>query len=206
MSEFLINGDAGCPTLVFAHGAGAGMESDFMQYVSTELAHRGVRVIRFNFLYMQQQLLTGKRRPPDRQPKLLEHFEDVIDRLAISEPCFIGGKSMGGRMASVLATTKSVAGVVVFGYPFHALGKPEKVRIDHFPDLKCPVLICQGERDNMGNLEDVAQYRLADNMQIEWFKDGDHDLKPRKSSGFSHDEHLEVAVDKVSRFIIDTAG
>lgn len=205
MSEFLINGDAGCPTLVFAHGAGAGMESDFMQYVSTELSSLGVRVIRFNFQYMQQQLLTGKRRPPDRQPKLLEHFKDVIDRLAITEPCFIGGKSMGGRMASVLATQIDVDGVVVFGYPFHALGKPEKVRIDHFPALKCPVMLCQGERDNMGNAEDVAQYRLAEKMQIEWFQDGDHDLKPRKSSGYTHEQHLQNAVEKVSQFILSQA-
>jgi predicted alpha/beta-hydrolase family hydrolase len=201
VGEFIINGDAGCPTLVLAHGAGAGMESDFMSYVATELAQKGLRVIRFNFLYMQQQLLTGKRRPPDRAPKLLAHYSDVLDRLALSSPYVIGGKSMGGRMATVLATQRDVAGVVVFGYPFHALGKPEKVRVDHFPELSCPVLVCQGERDTMGNVNDVTQYRLAENMSIEWYVDGDHDLKPRKSSGLSHDQHLQAAVNRVSQFI-----
>jgi predicted alpha/beta-hydrolase family hydrolase len=201
VGEFLINGDAGCPTLVLAHGAGAGMESDFMTYVATELAQKGIRTARFNFLYMQQQLLTGKRRPPDRQPKLLAHYSEVLDKLALTQPFFIGGKSMGGRMATILATQRDFAGVVVFGYPFHALGKSEKVRVDHFPELTSPVLICQGERDAMGSALDVAQYRLAANMNIEWYADGDHDLKPRKSSGLSHEQHLQAAIERVSQFI-----
>jgi predicted alpha/beta-hydrolase family hydrolase len=177
------------------------MQSDFMCHVSSRLAQQGIRVVRFNFYYMQQQLQTGKRRPPDRQPKLLARYNEVLDELALEAPFFIGGKSMGGRMATILASERDVSGVVVFGYPFHALGKPEKVRVDHFPQLTCPVLVCQGERDTMGSALDVAQYRLAPKMDIEWFADGDHDLKPRKSSGYCHEQHLQAAIKRVSQFI-----
>jgi len=205
VNQFIVNGDKGAPTFVFAHGAGAAMDSDFMNIVANGLADRGIRVVRFEFPYMQQQRQTGKRRPPDRQPKLMAHFYDVIDQLGVTKPV-IGGKSMGGRMATILSSETEYSGVVVLGYPFHALGKPEKVRIDHFCDLKAPVLICQGERDSMGDHEEVAQYRLPNSVRIEWFADGDHDLKPRKSSGFTHEAHREAAIDMVSQFIHETSA
>jgi predicted alpha/beta-hydrolase family hydrolase len=176
------------------------MDSDFMTRVATGLAERGIRVIRFEFPYMQKQRDTGKRRPPDRQPKLTDHFKQIIEQVNLSR-VVIGGKSMGGRMATVLASEKVYDGVVVLGYPFHALGKPEKVRMDHFQTLESPVLICQGERDSMGSRADTAQYRLPDNIEIDWFADGDHDLKPRKASGFTHAAHLDNAIERVSQFI-----
>ncbi len=200
MTKIIINGDQGCPVLVFAHGAGAAMDSDFMNSIAIGLADQGVRVVRFEFLYMQLQRESGKRRPPDRQPKLLAHFEDVINQLDAPQ-LFVGGKSMGGRMATMLASRLAVKGSVVFGYPFHALGKPEKVRIDHFDSLSSPVLICQGERDAMGSMLEVAQYRLPSQVTIEWFDDGDHDLKPRKSSGYTHQEHLQKAITRAGQFI-----
>ncbi len=200
MNQFIIQGENNAPTFVFAHGAGAAMDCAFMNFVADGLVKRGVRVIRFEFPYMQQQRLTGKRRPPDRQPKLLEHFRWVLDELSIKNPV-IGGKSMGGRMATLLATELDVPGVIVLGYPFHALGKPEKVRTDHFCQLRAPVLICQGERDSMGSKEEIGQYRLPAGVHIEWFADGDHDLKPRKVSGYEHESHLITALDKVSQFI-----
>ncbi|WP_320826020.1 alpha/beta fold hydrolase [Reinekea sp.] len=200
MQQLIINGDLGGPTFIFAHGAGAGMDSDFMTRVATGLAERGIRVIRFEFPYMQKQRDTGKRRPPDRQPKLTDHFKQIIEQVNLSR-VVIGGKSMGGRMATVLASEKVYDGVVVLGYPFHALGKPEKVRMDHFQTLESPVLICQGERDSMGSRADTAQYRLPDNIEIDWFADGDHDLKPRKASGFTHAAHLDNAIERVSQFI-----
>ena len=205
MNQIIVNGDKGAPTFVFAHGAGAAMDSEFMTAIAVGLADRGIRVVRFEFPYMQQQRITGKRRPPDRQPKLLEHFQWVLDQLDVVNPV-IGGKSMGGRMATLLATEITVPGVVVLGYPFHALGKPEKVRIDHFCQLSAPVLICQGDRDSMGNQSEVSQYRLPDTIGIEWFDDGDHDLKPRKSSGFKHESHLTHALEKVSHFIHEVAA
>ncbi|EAR07419.1 hypothetical protein MED297_19007 [Reinekea sp. MED297] len=196
----MINGDEGCPTFVFAHGAGAAMDSDFMETVALGLSAQGIRVVRFEFPYMQQKRETGKRRPPDRQPILLDYFREVLDELQVENPV-IGGKSMGGRMATILATEMSVPGIAVFGYPFHALGKPEKVRIDHFCQLSAPVLICQGERDAMGNQSDVAQYRLPEQVRFEWYADGDHDLKPRKASGYTHQAHLDHAINRVSQFI-----
>lgn len=205
MNQVIVNGDKGAPTFVFAHGAGAAMDSEFMNTVAQGLAETGIQVVRFEFLYMQTQRETGKRRPPDRQPKLINYFNSVLDELDVKTPV-IGGKSMGGRMATILATEREVAGVAVLGYPFHALGKPEKVRIDHFCDLPKPVLICQGERDAMGNKEEVARYRLPANIEINWFADGDHDLKPRKSSGFLHENHLNDAITRVSQFIHEVAA
>lgn len=205
MQQLIINGDLGGPTFIFAHGAGAGMDSEFMNRVATGLAERGIRVVRFEFPYMQKKRDTGKRRPPDRQPKLLDHFKQVIEQVNLSR-VIIGGKSMGGRMATVLAAEQSYAGVVVLGYPFHALGKPEKVRVDHFQTVESPVLICQGERDSMGNRADVAQYRLPSNVHIDWFTDGDHDLKPRKASGCTHTTHLDNAIERTSRFIHQMAA
>jgi len=205
VNQFIVNGDKGAPTFVFAHGAGAAMDSEFMTTVATGLANRGIRVVRFEFPYMQQQRATGKRRPPDRQPRLLEHFRWVLDQLDIEHP-FIGGKSMGGRMATLLASEMKFPGVIVLGYPFHALGKPEKVRIDHFCQLKAPVLICQGDRDSMGSKSEISQYRLPASVGIEWFGDGDHDLKPRKSSGFNHESHLTHALETVSHFIHEVAS
>jgi predicted alpha/beta-hydrolase family hydrolase len=205
LNQFIVNGDKGAPAFVFAHGAGAAMDSEFMNTVAEGFAEKGIRVIRFEFPYMQVQRVTNKRRPPDRQPKLLEHFQSVLDELDVINPV-IGGKSMGGRMATLLAAEHEFPGVVVLGYPFHALGKPEKVRVDHFCQLKAPVLICQGERDSMGTQSEVAQYRLPKNIDIEWFADGDHDLKPRKSSGLLHESHLNFAIDKVSQFIHEIAA
>lgn len=179
------------------------MDSDFMATVASGLAERGVRVVRFEFPYMKQIRQEGKRRPPDRQPVLLDHFRAVIDEVGTTN-IVIGGKSMGGRMATVLATEVDVPGVAVFGYPFHALGKPEKIRIDHFCQLSAPVLICQGERDAMGSQNDVSQYRLPDQVIFEWYADGDHDLKPRKVSGHTHEGHLEHAINRVSQFIHET--
>lgn len=198
--------EADGPTLILAHGAGAGMQSPFMATVAEGLSEQNIRVVRFDFDYMAQQQITGKRRPPDRQPALLKRFLDVIEQTGPSDSLFIGGKSMGGRMATLLATQVSVKGVVVFGYPFHALGKPEKIRMDHFTELSCPVLVCQGERDAMGNRKEVSQYRLAKKMQLEWFIDGDHDLKPRKSSGFTHEQHLQTAITRVAQFIHETSA
>lgn len=171
-----------------------------MENVALGLAERGIRVVRFEFPYMQQKRETGKRRPPDRQPVLLDHFRQVLDELQ-TENVVIGGKSMGGRMATLIATEMTVPGVAVFGYPFHALGKPEKVRIDHFCEVKVPVLICQGERDAMGSMADVVQYRLPEQVIFEWYTDGDHDLKPRKVSGHTHEAHLNHAINRVGQFI-----
>jgi len=197
----LINGPEQGPTLILAHGAGAAMDSDFMNLLAEGLGQEGIRVLRFEFPYMAQWRETGKKRPPDRAPKLLACFTEVLDDLG-SQPVFIGGKSMGGRMATLLATEREVAGVCVYGYPFHPPGKAEKQRLEHLPDIGCPVLICQGERDALGNRPEVESYDLPPNIDLHWLPDGDHSLKPRKASGLTLQDNLDSAIKQTRVFIL----
>ncbi|MCJ9429814.1 alpha/beta fold hydrolase [Kordiimonas marina] len=200
--EFLITGEGSLGTLLLAHGAGAGMDSPFMDAFAHGLAARGLKVVRFEFPYMAKRREDGKKRPPDRAPKLLEHFQSVIDQVGGEDPLFIGGKSMGGRMASLIAAEKpaGVAGLICLGYPFHAPGKPEKVRTEHFPDIAMPALIVQGERDPFGGAALLDSLSLPGNIRVARMPDGDHDLKPRKKSGFTTEENWQKAMDAVAGF------
>ncbi|OUS26853.1 hypothetical protein A9Q99_16690 [Gammaproteobacteria bacterium 45_16_T64] len=205
--EFITNQAAEPKTRLqwlFAHGAGAPMDSDFMNLVAEGVAEAGITVQRFEFPYMQERRTTGKKRPPNRAPILLDHFQQAIEQVGGAEACIIGGKSMGGRMASVLAADDSlgIQGVVCLGYPFYPVGKKEKTRIDHFPDMKVAHCILQGTRDALGEQEDVLSYQLPDVVGVHWFDDGNHDLKPRKKSGFSHEEHIEKAIQQIAAFIL----
>jgi predicted alpha/beta-hydrolase family hydrolase len=185
-------------TFLFAHGAGAPMDSDFMSEVADLFAERGVNVVRFEFPYMQERRVSGKKRPPDRAPKLLACFQEAIEQLALdSGHLFIGGKSMGGRMASMLAAESGlpIKGCMCFGYPYHAPGKPEKVRNEHFADLQVPILVLQGERDAFGTKEEILGYSTFDHVEHIWITDGNHDLKPRKASGVTQQENLVLAVE-----------
>ncbi len=191
--------------LVFAHGAGAGMDSDFMTEIDGLLTARGISVVRFNFNYMIKMQTEGKRRPPDRMPALLTRYREVLDTFSDDLPLFIGGKSMGGRASTLLMAEddapEQVSGTIVAGYPFHAPGKTEKLRIDHFADIKCPALILQGERDSMGNQSLVSELSLPAAVNIHYLPDGDHSLKPRKASGYSYQSHMEKAADEAVAFI-----
>lgn len=202
------NGETTAPTFLFAHGAGAGMDSDFMEQVAHGLAQRGVHVIRFEFPYMQIRRALASKRPPDRAPKLLAHFKEELAQL--SGPIVIGGKSMGGRMASLLASQLSadadplaerIKGVIAMGYPFHPAGKPENLRTEHLIDFPLPMLIVQGTRDKLGDRELANGLDLSDQIEYLWLEDGDHDLKPRKSSGFTHEQHLQQAILRTADFI-----
>ena len=201
------DGVEGDPLFVFAHGAGASMDSDFMALVAQGLAKRGIRVARFNFPYMQQRVDTGSRRPPERAPKLIGQFKALLEM--IDAPCVIGGKSMGGRMASLLAAELSqeylsknqLKGVACLGFPFHPTGKPDKLRIDHFPAVNFPQLIIQGTRDTLGSKQDVESYDLPKGIDWLWLDDGDHNLKPRVKSGFTHTAHLQKSMDELAAFI-----
>ncbi len=200
----LSNGPSHGPTLILAHGAGAGMDSDFMAVLADGLGQAGIRVVRFEFPYMAERRQTGKKRPPDRAPKLLSCFTEVLESVrqdTDAEPIFIGGKSMGGRMATLLATEQNVAGVCVYGYPFHPPGNPEKLRTDHLADVTSPVLICQGERDTFGHRDEVDGYQLPAQVQLHWLPDGDHSLKPRKASGLTLDDNLSDAIRQTVAFI-----
>ncbi|HBS41689.1 MAG TPA: alpha/beta hydrolase [Oceanospirillales bacterium] len=186
-----------------AHGAGADASSEFMQDMGARIAALGVYVVRFDFPYMEKRREDGKRRPPDRLPKLLDAFREIIT--ALDRPCVIGGKSMGGRVASVLGQAADrpgqVKGCACLGYPFHPPGKPESLRTEHLLSLNTPVLIAQGTRDAMGTQDEVAAMALDKALEFVWLADGNHDLKPRKASGFSHDEHLQTTAAAVAAFV-----
>ena len=191
--------------LILAHGAGAGKEHDFMQCMAQKLASQHIEVVLFNFPYMQVIKDTGKRRPPDKAEKLLAHFSEVVAKIGAERsllPTFIGGKSMGGRMATMLLDTlNDVIGAVALGYPFHPPGKPEKTRTAHLQSLCKPLLIVQGERDTFGRQEEILNYELSSTIELRFLNDGDHSFKPRKVSGETLEGHLETATRSAARFI-----
>jgi len=191
-------------TLILAHGAGAPMDSEFMQQMAQLLAARGVAVLRFEFDYMAARRLDGKKRPPNPQAKLLEQWRGVYARVRqqVAGPLAIGGKSMGGRMASLLADELGADALVCLGYPFYAVGKPDKPRVAHLAELHTPTLIVQGERDALGDRQTVAGYSLSAAIKLQWLTAADHDLKPLKSSGFSHEQHLQAAADAIATFVL----
>jgi predicted alpha/beta-hydrolase family hydrolase len=188
-------------TFVFAHGAGAGQNSEFMAFVAESLAQHNINVLRFNFAYMQLAEELGKSRPPDRADKLLVHFKAVLTEVETRLPIFIGGKSMGGRMASMLLDESTALGCICMGYPFHPPGKPEKLRTEHLEAINKPVLILQGERDTFGTREEIGSYYLSEQVQVTYLKDGDHSFKPRKASGFTLDAHLNLVICQTVEFI-----
>tara|TARA_R110000868_G_scaffold109_7_gene1085 strand:- start:4994 stop:5608 length:615 start_codon:yes stop_codon:yes gene_type:complete len=201
MTDFLFDGpDGAAKTLVLAHGAGAPMESEFMDFFAAGLAENGIRVARFEFPYMVRRREDGKRRPPDRAPVLLETYLQVAAELG-PENLVIGGKSMGGRIASMVADEAGVAGLVCLGYPFHPPGKPEKLRTEHLAGLKTPALILQGERDPFGRRAEVEGYALSKSIAVDFLADGDHDLKPRKASGRTREENWAAAVERIAGFV-----
>ncbi|MBD9621258.1 alpha/beta hydrolase [Pseudomonas sp. PDM07] len=190
-------------TLILAHGAGAPMDSGWMSDMAARLAEQGVNVLRFEFPYMAQRRVDGGKRPPNPVPKLLECWREVyaVVRRHVTGRLAIGGKSMGGRMASLLADELEADALVCLGYPFYAVGKPEKPRVEHLAALKTRTLIVQGERDALGNREAVEAYTLAPGIEVFWLAAGDHDLKPLKASGFTHEQHLDATAKKVAGFL-----
>jgi len=186
-------------TLVLAHGAGAAMDSPFMNDMAERLSAKGIRVLRFEFPYMRTRRKTGQKKPPDRAPILEATWAKVVAH--VGTDAFIGGKSMGGRYATLMADELGVRGVVALGYPFHPLGKPDKLRTDHLEDGNVPVVICQGTRDTMGTQDEVEGYALGAHVDVVFIEDGDHSLKPRKKSGRTLDDNLDDTADAVFAFV-----
>ncbi len=202
MMRYLENGNLKARNrLILAHGAGAAMDSAFMEYFARNLASDDLHVVRFEFAYMQLRRLEGSKRPPDRQPKLMDCWRKVLEDFGSEQNLIIGGKSMGGRMASLIADEVSVKGLICLGYPFYAPGKVDKPRIDHLKELKTRTLIAQGERDSMGNLEVVRKYALSPTISYHWCRDGDHSFKPRKASGITEEENWKTAIEAIRDFI-----
>ena len=189
-----------CMTLILAHGAGAPMDSDFMNDIALRLAGLGIGVLRFEFPYMAQRRLTGGKRPPNPQAILLQTWQEVYAtvRPCVSGGLAIGGKSMGGRMASLVADALQADALICLGYPFYAAGKPEKPRVAHLCELQTPTLIIQGERDALGNREAVAKYSLSPHIHVQWITTGNHDLKPLKAAGVSDEACLQDAAQGIA--------
>lgn len=195
------------PTIVLAHGAGAPMDSGFMNIVARGLAAEGIRVARFEFPYMRARREGGKNRPPDREPVLRDAWLNAIRsirEIGGGERLVIGGKSMGGRFASMVADQAidaGVRGLVCLGYPFHPPGKPESLRVKHLETLQTPALIVQGTRDTFGTREEVEGYALSPAIRVVWMEDGDHSFKPRASSGRTEAGNVAAAVEAMAGFV-----
>ncbi|MBL4767441.1 MAG: alpha/beta fold hydrolase [Rhodobacteraceae bacterium] len=196
--------------LILAHGAGAPMDSPFMDYFAENLAAQGIRVLRFEFSYMAERRVTGKKRPPERAEKLLAAWRQVIDSLARDRDIYIGGKSMGGRMASLIADEMTAAGrisgLICLGYPFYAAGRQDRPRTEHLMGMTTRALIVQGDRDAMGNRETVTGYDLSPAIRVSWADDGNHDLVPRKRSGFTQEANWQQAIQNILQFITQAKG
>ena len=195
-------------SLILAHGAGASMDSPFMQEITERLVRRGLAVHRFEFAYMAQRRVSGGKRPPNPQAELLQQWRAVyhLVRQQTAGRLAIGGKSMGGRMASLLVDELQADALVCLGYPFYAAGKPDKPRTAHLAELQTPTLIVQGERDALGDRDTVAGYRLSSAIELRWLVAADHDLKPLKRSGLTHDQHLDTAAEAVAAFLLAERG
>jgi predicted alpha/beta-hydrolase family hydrolase len=200
VTHFRFDGPLGATPIVLAHGAGAPMDDPFLEAIAGGLAARGMRVARFEFPYMAARRATGARKGPDRSPVLLATWREAVAELGGGAALVIGGKSMGGRMASMVADVVGARGLVCLGYPFHPPGKPEQLRTAHLATLRTPTLIVQGTRDPFGMPDEVAGYALSPSIRVEWIADGDHSLVPRKASGRTRAQNLEAAIEAVAAF------
>lgn len=203
----------GRPVLVLAHGAGAPADSPFMATLARALAAQSVSVVRFEFDYMRRRRLDGRKRPPGSVLKLRDEFaaqvEAVVGGIDPQRPVFVGGKSMGGRVASLLAAEPSVservAGAVAFGYPFHPPSRPERWRTEHFATLRRALCVVQGTRDPFGKPDEiVGQPFLSEVVQVQWLEGGDHDLRPLKRQPESQSDLIHRAATLAAAFMVRT--
>jgi uncharacterized protein len=200
--DFLVDGPPAAErTVLLAHGAGAPMDAPAMTAIARALADAGLRTARFEFGYMAARR-SGARRPPPRAETLIPEYRTAVAALGAPRPV-IGGKSMGGRVASLLVeelhAEGAVSGLLCIGYPFHPPGRPQQRRTAHLEALRAPALIVQGTRDPFGTRDDVAGYSLSPSIQLLWLEDGDHDLRPRKKvTGLTAADHLRTMAGAVA--------
>ena len=213
ISTLVNNSETPIAQVIFAHGAGADMNHEFMEQITQLFNQANVNVLRFNFPYMDKRIAQGKRYPPDRMPKLIDCFSCVIDDVIktrqlnneVDIPLFIGGKSMGSRVAATLAGEANIAsliqGVFCLGYPFHPPKKLDKLRLAPLQETLKPIVIVQGERDTLGSQAEICDYELSSFCQTIFLPDGDHSLKPRVKSGYTHQQHQQSSVNAIVDFI-----
>ena len=191
--------------LLLAHGAGAPMTSPFMEAFARRLPDLGIGVARFEFAYMAARRHAGARRPPPRAETLICEYLTVVDRIPAGSKLVIGGKSMGGRVASLVADelyrSGRIQGLVCLGYPFHPSRQPAKPRTAHLEHLCCPAVFVQGERDPLGSRLEAAGYRLSSAIRIYWIANGGHDLLAGKKAGRGAQETWTDAAKAVAAFV-----
>lgn len=210
MTYILDNGpENAAHRLIIAHGAGAGITFSFLEAITQLIAGHNIAITRFEFAYMASRRDGGKKRPPPKAEILTSEYAAMIEAVTKRAPkgqkIFIGGKSLGGRVASLIADTQfrdgSIAGLVCLGYPFHPPKQPLSLRTAHLETITCPTLIVQGTRDPFGSRAEVEGYNLAPHIQFHWIGDGDHDFGPRGNSGFTRTANLSAAADAVASFV-----
>jgi predicted alpha/beta-hydrolase family hydrolase len=192
-------------SLILAHGAGSNQASPFMVRLAGTLTGRGVDVVTFNFLYSEQ-----RKRVPDRNDKLETCWRKVIEAFHAgafgkhANPPFVGGRSMGGRIASqvVAAGGVAVAGLVLLGYPLHPPGQPDKLRSQHLPAIKVPMLFVQGSRDAFGTPDELRPFlkQLSAPVDLRVVEGGDHSYKVPKKL-MPPDEVDKIVLDAVDRWL-----
>lgn len=192
--------------LILAHGAGAPMDSEFMNAMAEAVCEGGIQVVRFEFPYMQLRRGNGRKRPPDRMPVLLDCFQEVVHHHGGPRRCIVAGKSMGGRVASMLLAQQQALAAVSYGYPFHPPRKPENLRNQHWRTIINPWLIVQGTRDPFGGTEEWSGFCLPESCTLLAMEDGDHDFKPRKRSGWTQAQLWQLAAQWTVKFVLDLAG
>lgn len=180
------------------------MMTPFLVAIAAALAERGIATLRFEFAYMAGRRAGGAKKPPPRAERLMDEYLAAARAAPKGVPLLIGGKSMGGRVASLVADRLFgeglIAGLICLGYPFHPPNKPAQLRTAHLKDLTCPTLIVQGERDPFGNRAEVEGYALSGAIRLTWAADGDHDLGPRGASGHTRGGNLAAAADAIAAF------
>ncbi|MEO6397205.1 MAG: alpha/beta family hydrolase [Tepidiformaceae bacterium] len=191
-------------TLLLAHGAGTPMDHPWLSAFAGSVALADCRVVRFEFPYMARCRVDGKRRPPDREQILLDAFREAHAACG-STRVVVGGKSMGGRMASMVADELGAAGLLCLGYPFHPPGRPDRTRTAHLESLSTPTLIVQGTKDPFGGPDDVAGYTLSPSIVIDWIVGAGHDLIPPRQRAKPLASSLDRAVVDSLAFLQEVA-
>tara|TARA_B110000503_G_scaffold93810_1_gene141452 strand:+ start:3061 stop:3717 length:657 start_codon:yes stop_codon:yes gene_type:complete len=184
----------GAINVVFAHGSGIGMNHEFMQAVARKMSAKDFTVYLFEFGYMQQMQTSGIRRPPTAVSKLQLEFIALLESLALSGPLIIGGKSLGGRVASLIVEQTHALGWFALGYPFHPQRKPETLRVAHLLTSQKPGIVFQGARDALGSYDEVLSYQMPKHINVHWFDHLDHSLKPFKDAKLSQIQAIEHSV------------
>lgn len=211
-ASWVREGPSGRPLVFLAHGAGAPYTGPFMEAVAAGLVHRDLVSVRFHFPYMEEFVASGKRRPPNPQKTLLATWEVMLAKAATWKnvgPFVLAGKSMGGRMASMLlaqgrAPSAAVAAVYL-GYPLHPPGRPEKLRSEHLPDVDVPQLFVSGSKDNLCKLELLRPVlrKLGPRATLHVVEGGDHSLVVSRKEPM---KGLDAWLDRVTEWVVKVAG